>query len=299
MGEIIFLGTSAMVPTKERNHSGILLNLSDKSFLFDCGEGIQRQLKFAKIKITKIKRIFISHWHGDHVLGIPGVLQSIAASDLEDKKIVIYGPIGTKEKIEYMLQAFVFDNFIEIETHDIKKEGCFLEGDEFKIEAYYLEHSIECLGFAFYVKEKVNINKSKMKEMDIHPNEELKKIKNMQDITIGKKLIKAKEIVDITNQFKIGIIMDTRPCQGYLKIAENCDILISESTYEKKHKDKAITYKHMTSEEVSKIAYENNVKKLILTHFSQRYNNLDKLEEEAKEFFENLVLAKDFMKINF
>ena len=138
--QIIFLGTSSMVPTKERNQSSILISYGFENILMDCGEGTQRQLKIAGISLTKITKILISHWHGDHVLGLPGLIQSISASDY-DKILRIYGPTGTKKFMKIMFEAFVLDRNIEIEVKEIKS-GKFFEGKNFVLYTAQLDHSI-------------------------------------------------------------------------------------------------------------------------------------------------------------
>jgi len=118
--QILFLGTSSMVPTKERNQSGILISYGSEGILVDCGEGTQRQLKIAGISLAKITKILISHWHGDHVLGLPGLIQSMSAAGYE-KKLRIYGPTGTKKFMKKMFEAFLFDRKIDIEVNEVKK----------------------------------------------------------------------------------------------------------------------------------------------------------------------------------
>src|SRR3989338_5530690 len=110
--QITFLGTSSMVPTKERNQIGVFLSYGPEGILFDCGEGIQRQFKIADESITKITKILISHWHGDHVLGLPGLIQTLSTSNYE-RTLEIYGPKGTKMRIKKLFEAFVFDRKIE------------------------------------------------------------------------------------------------------------------------------------------------------------------------------------------
>ena len=111
--QLIILGTSAMVPTKNRNHSSIFLSFVSEGFLFDCGEGTQRQMKFAGLKLTKVTKIFISHWHGDHVLGLPGLLQSLSCENYSNS-LQIYGPPGTKENIKFINKAFPTDYSFQI-----------------------------------------------------------------------------------------------------------------------------------------------------------------------------------------
>src|SRR3989338_6781714 len=143
--QVLFLGTSSMVPTKERNQSSVLISYKNEGILVDCGEGTQRQLKIAGIKLTSITKILISHWHGDHVLGLPGLIQSMAASDY-NKVLEIYGPKNTKEFFRNMFKTFIFDRKIDIKINEIHND-IFFQNDEFVLEAKPLEHGIETLGF--------------------------------------------------------------------------------------------------------------------------------------------------------
>ena len=138
MIEIVFLGTSSMVPTKERNQSAVLINYKSNYILIDCGEGTQRQLKQANIPLTKITKVLITHWHSDHTLGLPGLIQSMSASEY-NKKLEVYGPKGTKKQFEYMSKAFLMDRRIEMDIKEIE-EGKIFENMDFILEAFELNH---------------------------------------------------------------------------------------------------------------------------------------------------------------
>ncbi len=302
MTEIIFLGTSSMIPTKERNHSSVYLKHDNLSLLFDCGEGTQRQMKFAGIKPSKIKDIFITHWHGDHVLGLPGMLQTIASSvkgceDCEQRKVRIFGPVETEDRIKHMLKAFSFQSDLDIEIEEIKGDGCVFENGDVVINAYYLEHSVPCVGYSFTVKDQLLIDKNELKKLGIKEGPELKKLKEKKDIVVNGKKHSYKKLTRVKKGYKIGYAVDTRPCNGLIKIAENCDVLIAESTYGSKNHELAVKNFHMTAKEIALIASQNNVSKLIITHFSQRYKSVDTLLNEARDYFPNTVAAYDFMKV--
>jgi len=296
MMNIIFLGTSGMRPTKERNHSCIILEHNKENIMFDCGEGTQRQMKIAGIDFNRISTILISHWHGDHVLGIPGFIQSLAAQNYSGT-LHIYGPKGTKKRINAMFKAFVFDNPLKIEIKEIKKDGIFLEKDEYTIAAYKLEHSTPCIGFVFKEADKRKIKTDFIAKLGIPHGPLLGKLQEGKDILFNGKKIKAEDATTLIEGKKIGYIADTAVCEGCAKIAKNADLLISESTHASNLEDKAEEYQHLTAKQAGLIALHNNAKKLILTHFSQRYKNTKELEEDAKTHFDNVICAYDFMKI--
>lgn len=284
-----------MVPTKERNHTGIFLSYGSEGILVDCGEGIQRQMKLAAIKITKITKILITHWHGDHVFGLPGLLQSLAASDY-NRKLYIFGPIGTKQYMKKLLELFVFESTFEIVIREINK-GCFFENDYFKLEAKPLEHGMATLGYNFIEKDKRRINIEYIKKIGIPEGPLLGELQKGKSIVFKGKKISQKEATYIVKGKKVTIILDTLLCDSCYKLAQDADLLICESAYSSNLEAKALEYKHMTAKQAALVASQSNVKKLILTHFSTRYKNTQEIEEDARTFFDDVVCAEDFMKI--
>jgi ribonuclease Z len=291
--EITILGTASMIPTKERNLSSVFLSYKDKGFLFDCGEGTQRQMKIAGIKPNKINYILISHWHGDHVLGLPGLIQTLGNSDF-DKTLHIFGPKGTKKFMKNMLKGFVFDAKIDMKIKEVK--GIFYENNEFFLTAEKLNHSVECLGYSFNEKDKRKMIEKKLKEFNVK-GIDVGKLQMGKSIKLGDKIIKPEDVSKIEKGKKISYIFDTEPCNNTNKLAENSDIMLCEATYHSNLNEKSIQYKHMTSKNAALIASNNNVKFLILSHFSGRYKTINELENEAKDIFPNTKCAYDFMKI--
>lgn len=293
--EFIFLGTSCMVPTKDRNHAGLIFKNKSEMILFDCGEGTQRQLKSVDISIMKINRIFISHWHGDHTLGLPGLLQTMAAGQYEGV-LKIYGPKDTEKRINKMFEAFIFDNKINLEIIEIK-DNDIIKLSDIKIKCYKLDHGIETYGFRITEDDKRRIKQDYINKMNIPQGPLLGKLALGKDIEYNDKKIKAKDATYIVKGRIIGIINDTIICSNCNEIAKDADLLISESVYTSKHEDKAIEYKHMTAKQAAQVSSANNVKKLILFHYSQRYKTTNEILEDAKDVFENTIAAFDFMKV--
>jgi len=295
--QLTILGTSATIPTKKRNHGGYLLTYKAEGLLFDCGEGIQRQMKIAGISFSKVTRIFLSHWHGDHMLGLPGLLQSMAMHQYT-KTLKIYGPPGSKQKYTKLLEAFESSYPIEATIQDVK-EGKFLDTKDFCIESYPLTHRTKCYGYRFVEKDKRKIKPSALKKLGIPEGPLVGKLQEGKTITIKGKKIKPEQVSKIIQGRVFAYISDTRPNKNCQKLAKDADILLCESTYSSEHKQKAEEYYHMTAVEAAQIASQNNVKKLILTHFSARYKDESMLEKDARTVFDNTLAAKDFMKITF
>ncbi|MEK6938632.1 MAG: ribonuclease Z [Nanoarchaeota archaeon] len=295
MTEIIFLGTSCMQPTKERNHPSFLLQFNQENILFDCGEGTQRQLRIAGLKPAKITRLLISHWHGDHVFGIPGLLSSMGADQFA-KKLYIYGPKGSKKYLENMLNGFVAKDIIEFEIKEVEK-GIFFENEDFCLEAQPLKHSADCIGFSFIEKDRLRINLSKAAKFGLKEGPILGKLQQGEAVVFEGKKIKSSEVAYEVKGKKISYIADTLPCAGANKLAKDADLLISEGTHLSEIEDKAEKYMHLTIKDAALIASQNNAKKLVITHLSQRYKSVSEVVDEARLYFDNSIIASDFMRI--
>ncbi|MFH0977881.1 MAG: ribonuclease Z [Candidatus Woesearchaeota archaeon] len=293
--QLVFLGTSCMTPTKERNHTATLLLFENEGFLVDCGEGTQRQLKMADIKITKVTKILISHWHGDHVLGLAGLMQSLGASDY-NRKLEIYGPEGTEEKVKEMLKPYIFYNKVEFSVHDVEK-GIFLDAEKYYLEARELEHGIPTLGYSFVEKDRRKINLAYTKKAGIPEGPLLGRLQEGKDIMFKGKSISTDDATYKVKGKKISFISDTLLTKGCYELAKDADLLVCEAAFSSNLQEKATEYKHMTAKQAGLIASQSNVKKLVLTHFSARYKDLSEIEEDAKNVFENTTAAFDLMKL--
>ncbi|MGV8150454.1 MAG: ribonuclease Z [Candidatus Woesearchaeota archaeon] len=302
--ELTFLGTSCMVPTKERNVTGIFLSYDTYGLLFDCGEGTQRQMNIAGINRNKVTHIFISHWHGDHVSGLIGLIQTLGnqnAQNEDKKKLIIFGPKETERRIEHLLQTCIFDNKLLMEVHEINpKKGeliKILEREEFYISSAALDHGIPCLGYRFVEKDVRKIDMKKASSAGLASGPLIGKIQRGIDVEVNGKHITPDMVSTIKPGKKIGIILDTGLCQGTSLIAEDVDLLVCEASYSSAIEEKAENNKHMTAKQAALLASNSNVKKLILTHISQRYKTGTEVLEDAKDVFENVEVAYDFMKV--
>ena len=298
MIDMVFLGTGCMQPTKTRNHAGVLLSYKKENILFDCGEGIQRQMRIAGVKPAKITRLCITHWHGDHVLGIPGLLSSMGADRIgqdEEQVLQIYGPGGSKIYLSNMIKSFAAKDIIPFEVHEVSA-GKTYEGDYFVLEVQKLEHSVPCVGYSFREKDKLRIDVVKAKKLGLE-GPLLGKLQQGQDITVKGKKIKAKDVTYSTKGKKISYVTDTVPCKGADLLAKDADLLICEGTHLDEIREKSEKSRHMTVKQAALIASENNAQKLVITHVSQRYKMPSEIIEEARTYFNNSVVAEDFMKI--
>jgi len=295
---ITFLGTAQAIPTITRNHSSIFLKYKNENILIDCGEGTQRQLRKAKINPCKITRILITHWHGDHVLGLPGLFQSLVLNNY-NKTMQIYGPKGTKKFIKEFVSIFIPVLKFKAEVHEVG--GKFLETPDFEIIARQLDHGgVPANGYEFVEKDKLRIHKDKLKKLKLKPEDRsrLTQLTKGKDIKIDNKTIKSKDLTYLQPGRKISFIFDTKICPNAKKLAKDADLAIIESTYSNEEKDLASEYGHMTAEQAAQIAKQANIKKLALTHISQRYEFNEKiLLKQAQKYFKNTIIAKDFLTL--
>ena len=294
--QIVFLGTSCAKPTKERNHSSIFLSHGSDGILFDCGEGTQRQLTLAGIKPTKVNKIFISHWHGDHTLGLSGLIQTLGISEY-NKTLKIYGPEGTKKNIKLLTDLYENKEKIDLEVIDVK-EGKICNSKDYLVEAYKLKHGTPTVGFRFIEKDRKKIKVSAVEKLGIPEGPLLGDLQEGKTITWKGKKISPKDTTYTIKGKIIAYVPDSVPGKNTLKIAENADVLITDSTYSHKMEKQAEEYMHLTAKQGADIANQANAKKLVLTHFSTRYKDTSELREEAEEIFPDVVCAEDFMKIN-
>ncbi len=295
MIQITFLGTGSMIPTPTRNHPATLISYKSENILIDCGEGTQLQLRKAKIAPPKITKLLISHWHGDHILGIPGFIQTLGASNYQ-KTLEIYGPKGTKKYLKQLMSSFICTEKINYTITEISK-GKFAETEDFILEAYPLDHSAPTLGFIFKEKDTRKINLTYLKKFNLSQHPILKDLQQGKDIKFKNKLIKASQATTIKPGKKIAIITDTKQCPNINKIAKDADLLISEATHLDELKEKADRYKHLTVKQTATIAKKAKAKQLAINHISQRYKTDKEIEKEAKSVFKNTIITKDLQNL--
>lgn len=295
--EIIFLGTSSAVPTLERNHPSIALRAFAEVMLFDCGEGTQRQLIEAKISPMKITKIFISHFHGDHILGLGGLIQSLGFRGRE-KDLDIYGPKGLHKIINAISSFGYFQINYNLNIHEIQ-DGTIIETEDYVVECAKVEHNIPSYAYSIREKKKPLFLREKAEELGIPPGPLYGKLHNGEEVEFEGRIIKPEQVLgEAKKGKKISYSGDTRPCEAMIRLARDSDILIHESTYEAEDYQRAVDNAHSTSVEAAEIAKEAEVKELVLTHISTRYTSDENIKSEAQKVFKNTKVAKDYMRID-
>ena len=297
--EIIFLGTSSAVHSKERNQASIAVKAFGEVMLFDCGEGTQRQMLHTKVSPMKVSKIFITHFHGDHILGLPGLLQSMSLNG-RDRKLTVYGPKGLN-KLKDVIYSFGYSS-IEYEIDFIELDpGVIEETDEYVIRCQSVKHNVPALAYSIEEKKKPRFLREKAIELGVPVGPAFGKLHNGQEVEIDGKIIKPEQVLGPPRKgIKITYSGDTQPCEEMIMFAKDSTLLIHESTFIQKEAQNAMDYGHSTSMDAAYIARESNSDELILTHISTRYGEeyAQIMLKEAKEVFENTRIAEDYMEIH-
>ncbi|MGW8459996.1 ribonuclease Z [Bacillus atrophaeus] len=303
--ELLFLGTGAGMPAKSRNVSSIALKLLEERrsvWLFDCGEATQHQILHTSIKPRKIEKIFITHMHGDHVYGLPGLLGSRSFQGGEDE-LTIYGPKGIRAFIETSLNVTATRLTYPLTIIEIE-EGVIFEDDQFTVTAKPVIHGVPAFGYRVQEKDMPGALKADLlKEMKIPPGPIYQKIKQGEEVTLEDgRVINGRDFLDEPKKGRVVAFSgDTRVCSNVKELAVDADVLVHEATFAKGDDKLAHDYFHSTTEQAAKTAKEAGAKKLILTHISARYQGeacLQMLLTEAEDIFQNSMTAFDFLEID-
>jgi len=292
--KIVFLGTSAAIPTQKRSLSSIVLKRAGELLIFDVGEGMQKNFLQAKLGVNKNMKVFITHLHIDHCLGLLGFFQTMSLLG-RTKKIDVYGESRLKEFINQNFHIINIELSYEIDIHTIEGEGIIANENDYQISCCRADHSVPSFSYCIEEHQRPGIfNINKATKLGIPKGELYHKLQNGEDVIVNGKLVKSDEVVGPKRKGrKIGISGDTRPSFELRNFFDLCDILIFESTYAHDYQQKAIETFHSTSAEAALLAKESNCIKLILTHFSSRYNDPAILLDEARDIHANVDLAED------
>jgi len=300
--EFIFLGTGAGIPSKKRNVTSIALSLPQELnsvWLFDCGEATQHQILHTAIRPRKISKIFITHLHGDHIFGLPGLLGSRSFQG-GDTTLTIYGPAGIQQFVETSLEVSKTHLSYQIDYHEFEgQEGLLFDEEQFSAHYHKLEHGVPSYGFRITEKDRPGeLLVAKLREQAVAPGPIYQEIKTKETVTLEDGRVLRRE--DFLGKPKPGrvlsILGDTRNALAHQAFIENSDVLVHEATFDAAKAELAHNYFHTTTEQAATLAKEGGVKQLILTHVSSRYQSEDdeKLLAEARAIFPNTELAHDF-----
>jgi ribonuclease Z len=290
--DLTILGCSSQQPTRLRNHGAYFLRWNEEGFLFDPGEGTQRQFIFANLAPTAVTRILLSHFHGDHCLGFGSMLMRLNLDKVEHP-IHCYYPASGKVYFDRLRYGTIYHDKLNVIEHPIERDGCVHEDESFKIEARFLQHGVDNIGWRIQETDKRKFDKEKLKQLKIE-GLLVKELQEKGKITVGNKKILLDEVSSVKEGDVFACVIDTQYCANAVALARNAKMFLCESTYLEEHRELAKEHYHLTAKQAATIAKEAEAQELILTHFSARYRHLQAFEEEAREIFPNTYAADDF-----
>ena len=293
MFDILFLGTGASVPSRDRSLPCVAVRQGRSVSLFDCGEGSQRQLMISPFSFMKIDRIFISHMHGDHILGLPGLLQTMGMSGRK-KPVSVCGPKGIARALNSMMDACEGELEYELEITELEG-GESLDFDSFTVTAFRTEHNTPSIGFVYREHDRPGtFNKDKAIKLGLEPGEDFSRLQNGETV----KGVRPEQII---GPVRPGCSMvytgDTVPCREIAEASSDVDVLIHEATYIDDDLELAKVHFHSTARLAAETARDCNVRMLALIHVSNRYGDAELSLAEAKSIFENTVAPNDLQMI--
>ncbi|MGP8319649.1 MAG: ribonuclease Z [Methanosarcinaceae archaeon] len=298
MLRITFLGTGGSLPTPNRNPSGIMVNREGELMLFDCGEGTQQQMMKAKTGMMALSSIFITHFHADHVLGIPGLVQTLSFHGRMEP-LTIYGPHWVIEFMKILVALGYYKLKYRIKTVQLEP-GDVIKRNGYSIHVLKTEHSVPSIGYALIEDKRMGtFNRKKAVELGVPPGPLFSKLHHGESIEIDGRIIHSEDVVAAPRKGRTVVYSgDTRPCESVLKASLDADLLIHDSTLSDEKSDRAVESMHSTAGEAAALAKKAGVHHLVLTHISSRYtDDTAPIFEDAKKIFENVTVAYDLMEI--
>ena len=296
---VVFLGTSGSVPTLKRSLPSVVVQCPKAQWMFDCGENVQRQMMQAKVSFHRKMKVFITHLHGDHVLGLPGLLQTMALMDRKEP-VQVYGPVGLKDFLVCTKETLNFGLTFPVEISQILSEGVVCDEEEYSIVATKSNHAVESYAFAFVEKPRPGkFYPKKALALGVAAGELWSKLQGGEEITLADgKVVKPGDVMGpLRAGRKIVYTGDTKPFDAFAKFAEGADLVIHDCTFDDSLTEKAALDGHSTPSQAAGQAKAAGAKRLVLSHISARYPNAGLLLEQAKKTFPNSVLAEDFMEL--
>lgn len=295
--DLTILGCSSQQPTRHRNHGAYLVRWNEIGMLFDPGEGTQRQFIFANIAPTCVHKIFVSHFHGDHCLGLGSMLMRLNLDKIPHP-VHCYYPASGKPYFDRLRYGTIYHQMINIVEHPINQEGVVEVGEKFQIEARFLDHGVDNLGWRITEKDTRKFDREKLESAKIR-GPSVRELEKQGWLEIEGKKVLLDDVSSIRKGESMAVVVDTLPCQAAVDLSKGAKLLLCESTYLNMHRELAQEYHHLTASQAATIAKQAGVEKLILTHFSARYRDVADFEKEARLIFPNTFAAEDLKNFPF
>ncbi len=296
--ELLFLGTSGSWPTPKRNVSAVALKRGPEVILFDCGEGTQRQFMLSPMSFMQVSRIFVTHFHGDHFLGIPGLVQSMTMGD-RTAPLEMYGPRGMQDLVRQLLTLGYFKPGFEVPVRELSG-GESVDLGEYVVRALDAQHTVPALSYAFEEKERPGrFDLEKAKALGIPAGPLYGRLQEGQAVTVGGRTFTPDLVLGPPRRGrKVVYTGDTMPTEALVRFARGADVLIHDATAESSLEEKANRYGHSTARQAALVAKDAAVGRLVLTHVSPRYEDAGPILADATPVFPNTVLAEDFTQLD-
>ncbi len=299
--QVIFLGTAGSIPTPKRSLPAIAIRRKDEIILFDCGEGTQRQMIQAGVGLHRKTKVFITHMHGDHVLGLPGIFQTMSLLDRK-RKLEIYGPVGIEAFVEAIKETVQFSLTFPIKVSEVEIAGVVCKEREYEVHATWADHkTIPCLAYALIEKPRPGkFHPERSRSLGVPEGPLWSKLQNGSIVELPDgRTVRPEEVLGPPRPGrKITYTGDTRPSEDLIRFSKNTDLLIHEATFDDELWERALEDGHSTPTQAAETTKKAKAKRLILTHISSRYKDPSPLLEQARKVFPHVDMAEDFMKIN-
>lgn len=289
--ELIVLGSASQVPTRHRNHNAYFLRWDDEGILFDPGEGTQRQMTLAGLSSRQVTRVCITHFHGDHALGLPGIIQRLSL-DSAPHPVEVYYPASGQVFYERLRNATPFMDKATIVPRPIAGDGVLAETKDFKLSAARLEHSIDTFGFRLEEHARMRLDAGRLAALGIS-GPRVGELQRRGVLEVEGRTVRLEDVGERREGQAFAFVMDTRPCTNAARLAEGVDLLVCESTYLDSERQEAHDHFHMTARQAAELAREAKARRLVLTHFSQRYEDTAPFVQEAQACVADVVAVRD------
>ena len=295
--QIVFLGTSGSWPTPKRNVSAVAVKRGPEVLLFDCGEGTQRQFMQSRLSFMQVSRVFLSHFHGDHFLGLPGLVQSMSMNG-RDAPLEVYGPRGVEQLVGELLSLGYFTPGFAVRAKELPPGGD-VAGGEYTVRSFEAVHTVPALTYVLEEKPRPGrFSVARAEALGVPTGPLYSRLQEGESVHVGDRTIRPEEVLGPPRRGrKIVYTGDTMPHEALVEIARGADVLIHDATSDAALEEKANRYGHSSSRQAAKIAKEAGVGLLVLTHLSPRYEDPTTILEDAKKVFGNVRVAEDFMEI--
>jgi ribonuclease Z len=294
--ELVVLGTASQAPTRLRSHNGYLLRWDGEGMLFDPGEGTQRQMLFAGVSATDVTRICVTHFHGDHCLGVPGVVQRLSL-DRVPHPVYAHYPASGREFFGRLRYACQFYETADLREVPITGDGVLAQTPVGTLSARRLEHPVESYGYRLVEPDGRRMLPERLARFGIS-GPAVGQLRRDGALRVAHGAVTLDQVSEVRRGQRFAFVMDTRLCDAVFDLADGVDLLVIESTFQSQDAEMATRFGHLTAEQAGQVAARCRVRRLVLTHFSQRYPDPARFHAEAARYFDGeIVVATDLLRI--